>query len=139
MQTLYVSNNQSVPTHFLISQPSVPQRHSPEYLIPDNTDNPLMELVHETVADDDSGFITVVANEDGDLVTASSPEQVVIDKTKRRSARRNAKKNTQLQVVKTAPPKQKVENKRKPPPPPKEKSNETVTSNDFLVDIGLAK
>lgn len=140
LQTVYVpSGSKSGPTHFLISQPTIPHHRSPEYLIPDSTDNPLMELVHETVTDDDD-YITVMAGDNADMSNVNSPEPAVIDRTKKRNTRKNIRKAAppRANVAKSIASKPKAEPKKRPVVPVTEQ-NETVNTNDFLVDIDLAK
>lgn len=123
---------------FLISQPvMVPGRHSPEYVIPDSTDNPLMELVQESVTDDDddSDYITVVDTDGSEMVAQSSPEPVIVEKSRKRNVRKNVSKpnpGIQLKVLKTMAPKPKMEMKRKPAAVINVNKDE---SNDFLVDL----
>ncbi|XP_065212837.1 heat shock factor protein 1 isoform X1 [Planococcus citri] len=136
---LYPSSSRKGNTRqFLVSQPvMISGRHSPEYVIPDSTDNPLMELVQETVADDDDNendYITVVDTDGTEMVAQDSPEPVIIDKGRKRNSRKNVKKNPppQLNVVKTIAPKPKIETKKKSAPVVDEKKNEP---DDFLVDL----
>lgn len=69
LKTVYLAPSSQVPQHFLASRNRrVARSKSPEYLIPEQTDNPLLELVHDTELavdddddDDDNNYVTIAA------------------------------------------------------------------------------
>lgn len=163
IQTVYLTPDQQMSTHFLITQARPKSRNSPEYLIPEQTDNPLMELVHETEADEDGEYITLLTDEGTTevLSDAVSPATVIptevdtstsITASRKRTStarRKSTKKATSLIVSNAS--KSKPDGKRKTNISTKssdkfekttlssEKVNNTIRSEDFLFDVNLQK
>lgn len=150
-------------THFLITQPRPKTRNSPEYLIPEQTDNPLMELVHETEAEEEGEYITLLTD-DGttevlpDVVSpatvipaeADTSTSTTTGRKRTSTARRKSTKKTTPLIVSNAS-KSKPDGKRKTNIPTKnsdkfekttlssEKVNSAIRSEDFLFDVNLQK
>lgn len=151
IRTVYLTPAQQIPSHILIPHCITSEQNSPEYLVPERTDNPYMELIHDTESEDNNDYITIVTNEgddnleDGIPVTlvSKNPSKSSTNKTsfrRRNLGRKKMKKEIPTNLnVKLAVPK-KTEKKKKAPTPTilKENTN-TVSSDDFLFDIGLTK
>lgn len=150
---MYLTPEQRVPTHFLVTQPGTELRKSPEYLIPEQTDDPLMELVHETEADDGKEYITVVTDDGTEIFSDSiSPMMLsapvvpdtstkTTNKKRTPTTRRKSTKRTVASAVPMAP-KPKSDGRRKPTNVANEKPEkvaDSVRSEDFLFDIDLQK
>lgn len=146
IQTMYVTPSQQLKPQFLFSSGTPESDDSPEYLVPDKTDNPLLELVHEAEPDENSEYITIVAG-DGTEVGSPVPASVLAEtvlsskvncnnKKKMTASRRRTKKEmaTSLSVPKISGIK-KIDRKKKPTL----SQDNVLSSNEFLFDIDLDK
>lgn len=137
--------------HFLLSPGTPKNDDSPEYLVPDKTDNPLLELVHEAEPEDNGEYITIVTGdgaEVGSPVPASLLAETELESVL--SSKVNNKKKTTVPrrrtKKETAPPLlapkvtgiRKVERKKRPTLS-KDGADHVLSSNEFLFDIDLDK
>lgn len=148
--------------HFLISQPNSSRRRPSEYLIPEQTNNPLLELVHEAEGDDDDDdYITVLAEDgteilpdnacipttiiandpnDGTAFSRSRSGRKIQLEPRRKSATR---KNVEVVGVKAPIQKTKQNTKKKTASVAIDVNNgkgdvsNTMQSDEFLFDLNL--
>lgn len=150
IQTMYVTPTQQLKPHFLLSSGTPKSGDSPEYLVPDKTDNPLLELVHDAEPDENGEYITIVTG-DGTEVGSPVPASLLAE-TELESvlgSKANKKKTTtprRRTRKETAPPLpapkitgiRKIERKKKPTLS-KCNADNVLSSNEFLFDIDLDK
>lgn len=159
IQTMYVTPSQQLKSHFLLSQGAHKSGDSPEYLVPDKTDNPLLELVHEAEPDEDGEYITIVTGDGGGDVGSPVPASLIAEaqlesalasraagRKKTAAAAAAPRRRPRREAIPTpALPKiaavRSVERKKRPSPC---KDDDTTAenvlgSNEFLFDIDLNK